>query len=45
MIETGLEFRRPSLDRLGLGTEVLAIANPRLVRASVSAYGHGGGAE
>jgi crotonobetainyl-CoA:carnitine CoA-transferase CaiB-like acyl-CoA transferase len=35
-------LRPASLDRLGLGEQVLANANPRLVRASVSAYGHGG---
>jgi crotonobetainyl-CoA:carnitine CoA-transferase CaiB-like acyl-CoA transferase len=35
-------LRPASLDRLGLGQDVLAAANPRLVRASVSAYGHAG---
>jgi crotonobetainyl-CoA:carnitine CoA-transferase CaiB-like acyl-CoA transferase len=35
-------LRPASLDRLGLGAEVLATANPALVRCSVSAYGRSG---
>jgi crotonobetainyl-CoA:carnitine CoA-transferase CaiB-like acyl-CoA transferase len=35
-------LRPSSLERLGLGSDVLAAANPCLVRASVSAYGHEG---
>lgn len=35
-------LRPTSLDRLGLGADVLAAANPTLVRCSVSAYGRTG---
>jgi crotonobetainyl-CoA:carnitine CoA-transferase CaiB-like acyl-CoA transferase len=35
-------LRPASLDRLGLGVDVLAAANPALVRCSVSAYGRTG---
>jgi crotonobetainyl-CoA:carnitine CoA-transferase CaiB-like acyl-CoA transferase len=35
-------LRPASLDRLGLGTEVLEAANPTLVRCSVSTYGRTG---
>jgi crotonobetainyl-CoA:carnitine CoA-transferase CaiB-like acyl-CoA transferase len=35
-------LRPASLDRLGLGAEVLSAANPALVRCSVSAYGRTG---
>jgi hypothetical protein len=35
-------LRPSSLERLGLGPEVFTAATPRLVRGSVSAYGHEG---